>query len=292
MTNSAFTATPYQSNDAGFRAWGSAVSAGLAAVGMVQTADTGQINWTTVVRPGASTDAGYEIWKFNDTLQATVPIFLKMSYGSGSSPVYPRVTAIVGSVTDGAGTLSGVGLTAPYQISYTNAGDLNARDCWVSSDGSGLALTIFSNSTNTQARGFLIIDRFRDATGTPVSDGWWAGYVAVMGPKAVTVVDVVNSKSFVWSFMPCLIPFPVGPTTSFADTLGNVTAFPWYVGFKQGVFSSKMILSYAVTDLGYDVQQIVNHMGANRTYRSLGGNVPGTDNQINANVAAMIWWSD
>jgi hypothetical protein len=42
------------------------IAAQIAAMGLVQTSDTGQINWVTVARPALNTIAGYEIWRFND----------------------------------------------------------------------------------------------------------------------------------------------------------------------------------------------------------------------------------
>ena len=41
-------------NNDTFRSWGSTISTQIAAMGMVQTADTGQINWTTVGTPAAA----------------------------------------------------------------------------------------------------------------------------------------------------------------------------------------------------------------------------------------------
>lgn len=62
--------------DAAFRTWGLAYNAKLAAAGLVQTADTGQIDWATVLAATAiNTVQGYEIWRFDDALQATVPVF-------------------------------------------------------------------------------------------------------------------------------------------------------------------------------------------------------------------------
>ena len=45
-------------NDADFRAWGSDLSVSLGQVGLVKTADTGQIEWVTVTRPTINTKAG------------------------------------------------------------------------------------------------------------------------------------------------------------------------------------------------------------------------------------------
>ena len=73
----------YIDNDADFRLWGGGISAQLAAVGMVQTSDTGQANWATAV--GA--DSPYEVWRFNDALQATKPIFFRLRYQSAGAGV-------------------------------------------------------------------------------------------------------------------------------------------------------------------------------------------------------------
>ena len=90
-------------NDSDFRGWGSDLSAKLAAVGLVKTADTGQINWTTVTRPGINTYAGYEIWRYPDS-----SIFMKWEFGTGSGgATFPAVRVQVGTGSNGAGTLTG-----------------------------------------------------------------------------------------------------------------------------------------------------------------------------------------
>jgi len=96
------------SSDANFRLWGLEVNARLAAVGLVQTADTGQINWASVARPGTNTQAGYEIWRFNDSLQGSSPIFLRIGYGTGNNAGRMGMWLSVGTGTNGAGTLTGL----------------------------------------------------------------------------------------------------------------------------------------------------------------------------------------
>src|SRR6186997_665737 len=106
-----FTATPANftnSSDANFRVWGAYISSKLLAGGMVQTADTGQINWTTVLTPtGINTYAGYEIWRFADALQASAPVYFKIEYGEGSNVDGPAVRVKFGTGSDGAGNLTG-----------------------------------------------------------------------------------------------------------------------------------------------------------------------------------------
>ena len=97
--------TPIEnSSDATFRAWGSDIAARLATAGLIQTADTGQINWVTVLRPAASAYGGYEVWRFDDTLQGTSPVFMKIEYGSSNNQATPALRITVSSGTNGAGT--------------------------------------------------------------------------------------------------------------------------------------------------------------------------------------------
>lgn len=117
--HAATTVVPTNSSDANFRAWGSSVNAKLASMGLVNTADTGQINWTTVTAAaGTNTAQGYEIWRFADTLQATYPVFFKFEYGSGSAVNNPSIWLTVGSGSDGVGGLTGV-LSVRRQFTFT-----------------------------------------------------------------------------------------------------------------------------------------------------------------------------
>lgn len=109
MAVSTWNAAIAHSSDATFRAWGRAISDAIAACGgVVKTADTGQINWTTVTRAGVNTSAGYEIYRFNDALQATAPVFVKLEYGTGSGVEAAMMWVTVGPATDGAGNLTGM----------------------------------------------------------------------------------------------------------------------------------------------------------------------------------------
>lgn len=98
-----------QGTDAGFRAWVAEAEQMLEDCGLVRTADTGQINTATVVRPaGANSKAGYSMWRFNDSLQATVPIFFRIDYGTGQSQTVPSMWLRVGTGSDGTGSLTGM----------------------------------------------------------------------------------------------------------------------------------------------------------------------------------------
>lgn len=108
MTTATWAAVIDHTSDAGFRTWVADLITRFAAIGLVQTADTGQINTATVTRPGVNTEGGYAIFRFNDTQQGTAPIYIRFGFGTEASATVPRITIIVGTSTNGAGTIGGV----------------------------------------------------------------------------------------------------------------------------------------------------------------------------------------
>ncbi len=174
MTTSAPTLTLNNTTDAFFRAWGSGISAALAAIGLVQTADTGQINWSTVTRPLADLTAqGYEIWRFNDALQSTRPIFIKIEYGAGAATgtaVSAALWITVGTSSNGAGTITGPAIAARRLIGCNTsvAHSVVTVQCFFASNGG--YLTLVMPHTTTGFALVLSIARTCDANGADNSD--------------------------------------------------------------------------------------------------------------------------
>ena len=108
MTTASTNTAIDHTSDAGFRTWVAEIITQLLAVGLTQTADTGQINTASVTRPAINTMAGYAIFRFNDTLHATNPIFLKLQFGTGGSTTTPAMQLQVGRGSNGSGTLTGL----------------------------------------------------------------------------------------------------------------------------------------------------------------------------------------
>lgn len=171
MATATFSTVPTNATDAEFRAWGGGLSTALAAVGLVKTTDTGQINWATVTRPlTVSTFQGYEVWRFNDALQSTAPLFLKIEYGAAAgSASRPALRVALGKASDGAGTLSGLFGASPYTISSGSIGVTPATSYISSGGGSMLAIALWPTSSATVPLN-LILDRSRDAAGA--ATGW------------------------------------------------------------------------------------------------------------------------
>jgi hypothetical protein len=166
--------------DAKFRAWGSANSTALASAGLVQTADTGQINWTTVTKPGvASTKAGYEIWKFNDSLAGSKPVFIKFEYGTNGGTSSGGVWVSVGTGSNGSGTLTGP-VAGPYVLNTNVSAWNNTAMTYMHTHSLtngyllanfGMSGTAGSGIGTSVAPMVCIVERTKDSTGTPTSNG-------------------------------------------------------------------------------------------------------------------------
>jgi hypothetical protein len=123
MTTSSWSFNIDHQTDAAFRLWGSDFSAHLATCGLKQTIDTGQINWVTVTRPGTTTDAGYEIWCFDDALAAgPIATLTKIAAGTGyTNGTYNNVPITGGYGTGALATIVVAG-TVVSTVTITTAG--------------------------------------------------------------------------------------------------------------------------------------------------------------------------
>lgn len=184
-------------NTAAFVAWGQGISNALSALGLVKTSDTGQINWATASAPGAAaTKVGYEVWKFNDTLQSTAPVFLKIYYGSGNtSSLNPGLWITVGQATDGAGNLSFTGPGEQNLIQTSNS--TTASACYLSGGNNRLSLCLWPSAGSTGI--FFCVERIKDSGGDDTTSGIFVAYVYYGGSvqKKSYVIPAVGGASTV-----------------------------------------------------------------------------------------------
>lgn len=152
MATQILSLIPTNATDADFRNWGKAISDALTAFGLTKTADTGQIDWATVLKP-ATTNAyqGYEIRKFTDSLNTTRPVFFRVEYGGGNPAAAPALKWTFGTGSDGSGVI-----TAPVNISaITNlqivspASSPTPQSCYLSGNGGRFALGLFVSASSS-----------------------------------------------------------------------------------------------------------------------------------------------
>jgi hypothetical protein len=275
----------YLSGDADFRAWGSGLSAQLAAVGLVKTADTGQIDWTTAVRPAASGYSGYEIWRFNDTLQATKPVYIKIEYGGSSTVDRPSFRATIGTGTNGAGILTGqLGVVRSFSPSGSKtAGATLASYCSGSSNRLNL-VTNLDNGSASYAMTFLV-ERTKTADGSVTGDG-------------IVSLGIVASSSATFQVIPFSGTIPASASLNMAlgfdgmvSSAGvQIALNPTFAAVGKSLMASW--LSYKHVDIGELVPFSINHLGGLHTYMPMGDGVSGAyvaTPSAAANALAMLW---
>lgn len=265
------------STDADFRAWGSGISSLIAATGMVQTADTGQINWTTVLKPAAiNTSQGYEIWRFADTLQATKPWFLKLEYGSAGVVDRPGIWVTVGTATNGAGTITtqtSVRRQAGASVSKV-AGNL--LPSYVSGSTDRLMLLLNHDAALATTPMWMVFDRTRDGSATTTGDGLFLA----MGSSSATVANQASSIVIpstgavpaVASSLPVVWP-NAGMNSAFGTDVGIGTC-QLFIGKP---YYSASLVGGNFNDLGVGTTFTASVLGGTRTY------FPSATNTQNAN---------
>lgn len=285
MATQNFSVSSAHSNNTDFRTWGKALGDALKACSnLTQTADTGQIDWAAATRPTANLYGGYEIYRFNDALQSTTPVFIKIEYGTGSNASYPAIRVTIGTGSDGSGNLTGNSRMFTGVILTTVTSSTSTWNCYVSHDAGRLDVAMFVGSGTNMAFCFSLC-RTRDDTGAMTDEG-------------VDFVAAGNGTKF-HQFVPRegtggVYPEPASTnyqcaapntgTGTFGLDVGVYPVFPYrgYAGNPTGVavffqsdFTSNTIVSFSM-------------YGAPWTYVAVGNiNISGVNGNANA-IGLMI----
>lgn len=303
---------PTNNTDANFRLWGGGISAALATVGLVKTADSGQIDWTTVVKPTAAGQSrGYEIWRFDDALQATQPVFIRLDYGSGSvSANNPGLYVALGTATDGAGLLtSATGFpntvlyspgnpAVPFAIPNTgfvfngNGNDYSTttlNNLYVASDdGSSLMIAGWYSAAGsgftTQTGGLVVVERTRDQDGAPNGDALMMVRTYGTSQPNTAMVMLGRASSFYGNVTATGVLAVHGAKQLLTPTSGLVgstlNTYPVFTGaVPQLCGPSKHLVALWSSDQSVNTQFDLTVYGTTCTYRSLGTHSNGWSNE-------------
>lgn len=293
MTTRTYVSNLNHLADAGFRAWSKELHDEMVAAGLVQTADTGQINFTTATRPATNAVAGYTIYRFNDTLQATAPIFIKFEWGTASTN-QPQVFATVGTGSDGAGNITGVSTTRVGI--WINASPVSTAATYVSNvcvTAGALAIgwKLGDQTGTSKGHGFFSVQRSTDDTGALT--GAWAA-VTRSGTSStsynpVQVIDFVNTTTYPESVDGSHANVPQNVSSSLVGA--DVQVFKQYVCTPRvrPLFAQVTVLasevgantSFSIIPIGSTVSHTYLSLGSNANYAALGGTT--------SSCLAMIW---
>lgn len=290
MASLIFGARLSNADTALFRAWGSAVSTALGTI-LTRVTQTGEINWATVNAPvAANTFQGFEVYRLNDSLQATAPLFFKFEYGSSGSTTISAIRLTVGKGTNGSGTITGV-LQAPMVVFDANASAPAASNCYTSNgDGSGFVLSLQPDDT-ARCGGFLCIERSRDNGGQPTGD-------AVLVAFSTAAIDTHTNRFIAYNLETTLaadntglFACPLPLSTDIGVTNGTVAQFfpVACIAPNGATWRSRMLLGAARQNasLGQPAESIL--YGQN--YIGLGSGVRYADQRNGAYATYMIWWN-
>ena len=228
MTTATVTTVIDHTSDAGFRAWVAEFIAQLLAVGVVQTSDTGQINTATATRPGTNTDGGYAVFRMNDTMQATAPVFFKVFFGTGSAATRPRIRVQTGTASNGTGTVSGLGSANTDEVTATQTPSSTITTyasyfCCV--DGCLWWSWKIGAATANMPHSFYKLERSVDNDGDPTATALVQTIVTSTGPTTATARTISYAESTIYG-APAQIPdwmlFHYAVTTSLVGGVPQV----------------------------------------------------------------------
>lgn len=249
MTTASTNTTVSMASSATFQAWVAEIVTMLfTTLGVTQTTDTGQINPATVSVPGtANTSAGYVIGRFNDTAQATSPIFFKLEFGTNGTATNPAMWITIGTGSNGAGTLTGVVgtrviLSQNTAIASPGVTPYITRACYNTTNGVlWLAWKLNGTGTTNQCIAGFAITRSNDSNGnvttdavglyvnsattTPVSQAASAQFISYLTNTAYNGTNGTNVQAW------CAFPFhatvtlfstnaQIGPVWQYTPVLG------------------------------------------------------------------------
>lgn len=166
------------STTAGLTTWNMAFLQLMLDAGFVQTTDTGQMTSETSANGTSGTSFGYAIFRFNDALQSTHPIFIKVEFGTFVSSAAYSHYITVGKGTNGSGSLTGI-IFPRTAFSVNNVSTVYSDTPFTHiavAGGSYCAFIGAVNDTRTDTgspyvRRFFIVERSRAADGTATGDG-------------------------------------------------------------------------------------------------------------------------
>lgn len=249
-------------SDAQFRAWANVIKNILNAGGWVQTSDAGQLDIDAATAPASNTDAGYQIWRTNDGL---ANVYVKFTFGTGSTANTPRLKVQVGWGTNGSGTLTGSPST---EISLTINSVANAKTYYVSADTNRLTLAMFSDHTSYWT---LNIERTRDANGAEKANEVhiYTGSITVIKHQIVP-----SSGSLPAQDTSAIVAQPLSAANALYG--GNVG-----VGLIFGCIGALTnplcnLFTYYPANIGAGGSVTISVYGSNKTYKAVGGNLQPT----------------
>lgn len=249
---------------ADFRLWAQYVHDSFI-LGMVDTLATGSVDIATMAIPTAQNESkGFKVYRFDDALQATYPVFVKVEFGSGTSAGPPGLWFTIGKTHDGAGTLTNI-LQARTQIQW--GAQVNTLSPCYSSGNTAQARVgiVLWSALSTTYSSYFFLERSKNAAGQDTGDGliliwgklnaWFSQYIIYANVVQPTLVYGITA----------LLTY-ANPST-FGAAVGLSLAVPMGNDAKQ---PGKNVIVCRDSDFSYGSAIYVRVYGATRTFFRVG----------------------
>lgn len=265
MTVVAVNLAPDNTTDTTFRSWGKPVSDAFTSFGIIKTNDTGQIDWSTVIKPAANAVAGYEMRQFTDSLQATAPLFFKIEYGADASS-RPQIWIQFGRGSNGTGGLTGV--TTTRQAINTAAGGITTPfPCILSGSTNRFLIVLWFTLANGVI--FVSCERMKDISGNDTAEGAMITFFA----NGIRLNQRYPFSGFVPPTQDLGVHLPLGVTSGVDGA--DVNYYPNFF-YRNGTPLNPGVnhLAYFSGDVTAYDQAPISVYGTNRNYYFLGTTTP------------------
>jgi hypothetical protein len=273
-------------NTPGFRSFGSTLSAQLGAM-LTRVPQSGDIDWETVNGNSLGTVVGSEVYRFNDALQATHPIFIKIGYGFGSSGNAVHLSATIGKSADGAGNIGGV-LMSIVKVCNHADGAATPTNSYISYGSSWFALSL--GTLINSCGGVFVIERSLTSNGTPNGNTLLVGFQERnTSTPEFRYIDYANATSEAIVGGIVAIPMPLSTDRSIANGT-TCPVFPAACISPSGVFwRPRVILGTARQNAG--LGEVIQGLLDGNSYLSLGAGSQKSDQRNGAFATTLIRWN-
>lgn len=171
-THTSSALNPYVGTAAAMQAYCTFIDATLT-LGWVYVPQTGDSNPATIAAPTTTfQQVGFRVYRMADTLQATNPVFIKVTWGSGAATATPGMWLTIGTGADGAGNITGVVQALVYVNTGTSGNNAaTVTNCYGSADVNRFSLGMFVQAGINTYISCCTLERSKDVNGNDTSDG-------------------------------------------------------------------------------------------------------------------------